>query len=149
MKINVNGNEVEAYALIMKKENALEILRGTKTVEIRSANTKYEKMFTDQEQLAKNREAVKEGRDDWQVPIRKDIGFVHFYNYANTWALDCEIDEIGTASLTQEDVESLREDFGFHDLDNEWQEFEGKPIEEVPFFFYLHISAIVGHRGLE
>ena len=26
MKINVNGNEVEAYALIMKKENALEIL---------------------------------------------------------------------------------------------------------------------------
>lgn len=149
MKINVNGNEVEAYALIMKKENALEILHGKKSVEIREASSKYEKMFTDQEQLAKNREAAEEGRDEWQVPIRNDIGFVHFYNYANTWALDCEIDEIGTASLTREDVESLREDFGFHDLDNEWQEFEGKPIEEVPFFFYLHISAIVGHRGLE
>ena len=147
MKINVNGNEVEAYALIMKKENALEILRGTKTIEIRSANTKYEKMFTDQEQLAKNREAAKEGSDEWQVPIRKDIGFVHFYNYANTWALDCEIDEIGTASLTKEDIEN--QEFGFHDFDDQWQEFEGKPEEEIPFFFYLHIAAIVGHRGLE
>ncbi|MBQ8958643.1 MAG: hypothetical protein IJ057_09140 [Bacteroidales bacterium] len=36
MKININGNEVEAYALIMRKENALEILRGTKTVELRA-----------------------------------------------------------------------------------------------------------------
>lgn len=149
MKINVNGNEVEAYALIMKKENALEILRGAKTIEIRSANTKYEKMFTDQEQLAKNREAAKEGRDDWQVPIRNDIGFVHFYNYANTWALDCEIDEIGTVSPVKEDAEFLAQEFGCHEFDGAWQEYEGKPEEEIPFYFYLHITSVVSQRGLQ
>ncbi len=57
MKINVNGNEVEAYALIMKKENALEILRGEKTLEIRVDSPRYVKMFTDQEQVERNRKA--------------------------------------------------------------------------------------------
>lgn len=149
MKIQVNGQEEEAYALIMRKENALEILHGNKTVEIRSANSKYEKMFTDQKQMKRNRQAEAEGRDEWQVPVRSDIAFVHFYNYAGSWSLDCEIDEIGTASLTKEDVEFLNQEFGCHDLDNEWQQFEGKPEEEIPFFFYLHIKEIVGHHGLE
>lgn len=149
MKINVNGNEVEAYALIMKKENALEILRGEKTIEIRVDSPKYVKMFTDQEQVERNRKAEAEGRDEWESPLRKDIGFVHFYNYAGTWSLDCEIDEIGTASLIKDDIDFLNEEYGFHDFDDQWQEFEGKPEEEIPFFFYLHIAAIVGHRGLE
>lgn len=149
MKITVDGQKEEAYALIMRKENALEILHGTKTVEIREANSKYEKMFTDQDRLEKNRQAEAEGRDEWQVPVRTDVAFVHFYNYNNSWSLDCEIDEIGTASLTKEDVDFLNQEFGFHELDNEWQEFEGKPDDEIPFFFYLHIKGIVAHRGLE
>ncbi len=149
MKINVNGNEVEAYALIMKKENALEILHGKKTVEIRLESPKYLKMFTDQAKVERNRKARAEGRDEWQVPIRNDIGFVHFYNYANTWALDCEIDEIGTVSPIKEDAEFLAQEFGCHEFDDAWQEYEGKPDEEIPFYFYLHINAIAGHRGLE
>lgn len=149
MKIQVNGHEEEAYALIMRKENALEILHGSKTVEIRAFNSKYEKLFTDQEQMKRNRQAEAEGRDEWQVPVRSDVAFVHFYNYNNTWSLDCEIDEIGTASMTKEDVEFLNQEFGFHDLDNDWQEFDGRPDEEIPFFFYIHIVAVVGHRGLE
>ena len=149
MKINVNGNEVEAYALIMKRENALEILRGEKTIEIRVDSPRYVKMFTDQEQVERNRKAEAEGRDEWESPLRKDIGFVHFYNYAGTCSLDCEIDEIGTASLIKDDIDFLNEEYGFHDFDNEWQQYEGKPEEEIPFFFYIHIAAIVGHQGLE
>ena len=149
MKITVDGQKEEAYALIMRKENALEILHGTKTVEIREANSKYEKMFTDQDRLEKNRQAEAEGRDEWQVPVRTDVAFVHFYNYNNSWSLDCEIDEIGTASLTEEDVDFLNQEFGFHELDNEWQEFVGKPDDEIPFFFYLNIKGIVAHRGLD
>lgn len=149
MKINVNGNEVEAYALIMKKENALEILNGTKTLEIRVDNSKYERMFTDPKKVAENRQAEAEGRDEWRSPLRTDVAYVHFYNYANTWALDCEIDDIGTAFLTKEDIGFLNREYGFHDYDNEWQEYIGRPEDEIPFFFYLHIAAIVGHRGLE
>lgn len=149
MKINVNGQQEEAYALIMKKENALEILHGEKNLEIRVASSKYEKLFTDYKQLAKNKRAAAEGSGDWQVPIRNDIAFVHFYNYANSWTLDCEIDEIGTASMTKEDVDFLNQEFGFHDFDNEWQQYEGRSEEEIPFFFYIHIASIVGQRGLE
>lgn len=150
MRINVNGNEVEAYDLIMKKENALEILRGEKTIEFRSDGLSYRRMFTDKEQLERNKQAEKDGRgDDWQVPVRSDVGFVHFRNYNNTWSLDCEIDEIGTVSPVKEDAEFLAQEFGCHEFDDAWQEYEGKPEEEIPFYFYLHIAAIVGHRGLQ
>lgn len=149
MKISINGNEVEAYALIMRKENALEILHGKKTIELRAESPKYVKMFSNQEQVARNRKAEAEGRDEWESPLRKDVGYVHFYNYNNTWSLDCEIDELGTVSPIKEDAEFLAQEFGCHEFDDAWQEYEGKPDEEIPFYFYLHINGIVGHRGLE
>ena len=35
MKIDYNGQEIEAYSLIMTKENALDILNGKKSIETR------------------------------------------------------------------------------------------------------------------
>lgn len=46
MKISYNGQEIEAYSLVMTKENALAILNGKKDIETRMLSTKYEKMFT-------------------------------------------------------------------------------------------------------
>lgn len=148
MRINVNGQQEEAYDLIMKKENAMEILNGAKTIEIRQGSPHFEKMFTDYEQLAKNKQSASEGRDEWQVPIRNDIAFLHFRNYISSWSLDCEIDEIGTVTPTKEDAEFLAQEFGCHEFDDAWQEYEGKPDEEIPYYFYIHIAAIVGHHGL-
>ena len=47
MTIEVNGKPVEAYHLIMKKENALDILKGKKKVEIRAFSEKYNYLFID------------------------------------------------------------------------------------------------------
>ena len=46
MTIKYKDQEIEAYPLIMRKEKALDILRGKKTIEIRKFSGKYEKMFT-------------------------------------------------------------------------------------------------------
>ena len=53
MTIQVDGKPVEAYHLIMKKENALDILKGKKKVEIRTFSDKYLSMFIDQEKYKK------------------------------------------------------------------------------------------------
>lgn len=153
MRINFKGEEVEAYNLIMKEENALDILSGKKTVEIREFKKTYIDMFLDAKKSIANEKLRSEGREDECTPfdemINTDIEFVHFHNYANKWHLDALIDEIGVCTMCQEDIEGLAEDFDFHDYDKEWQKFEDLPDEEKPMFFYIHIKRVVGHSGLK
>ncbi len=81
MKINYNGQEIEAYSLIMTKENALDILNGKKTIETRMLSAKYEKMFTDFAQVDENEKFRKAGREQECQPIlRTDIEAIHFYS---------------------------------------------------------------------
>lgn len=149
MKINYKGQEAEAYALIMKKENALEILKGKKTVEFRDFTPKYEKMFTDFEQIAKNQDLVAAGRENECLPpFNTDIEAIHFYPYNNSWHLDVLIDEIGVVDITEEGAKFLADTFGCHEMDDQWQQFAHLPKDKIPFTFYLHIDEIVGHHGL-
>lgn len=147
MNININGKEVEAYDLLMKKENALDIISGNKTLEIRVFSNHYAKMFTDQKQLEINEELRREGKDYECIEPIKGIQYVHFHNYNNSWALDVKIDEIGLSSMTEEDIEDLH-DFDFHDYDKEWQQYEDKDIEDIPMFYWLHIKDIVGRKNI-
>ena len=72
--IKYNGQEVEAYSLIMTKANALDILNGKKVIEARKLSSKYEKMFTNFKQLEENERLRKEGRENECQPIlRTDI----------------------------------------------------------------------------
>lgn len=148
MTININGKEVEAYDLLMKKENALDIISGKKTLEIRAFSNHYSMMFTDFEQLEKNKKLREEGNDDDCIEPLKGIKYVHFHNYNNSWTLDVQIDEIGLSSMCQEDIEDLADGFDFHDYDNEWQQYEGKYIEDIPMFYWLHIKKILGKENL-
>jgi len=149
MKINYKGQEIEAYALIMKKENALEILSGKKTVEFRQFSPKYDKMFTNFEQIKKNEDLIAQGREDECLPpFNTDVEAIHFYNYNNTWHLDVLIDEIGVVDITEEGAKFMAEEFGCHELDDQWQQFTHLPKDQRPYMFYLHIDEIVDHRGL-
>ena len=149
MKINYNGQELDAYALIMKKENALDILSGKKTVEFRAFTPKYEKMFTDFAQIKKNDELVAQGREDECLPpFNTETGAVHFYPYSNNWHLNVLIDEIGTVDVTEKGAKFLAETFGCHEYDDQWQQFAHLPSEEIPFVFYLHIEKVLDHSGL-
>ncbi len=149
MKIKYNGNEYEAYSLIMRKENALEIFNGTKRVEIRVFTPHYMDMFIDQEKLARNKKIDVGELDasEWSAPL-KDTPCVHFYSPNGGWSLDVSIENIGIASMTQEDIEWLSSEYDFHDYDDEWQQFAGLPEEEIPSFFYICIEKILHSEGL-
>lgn len=147
--IKYNGQEVEAYSLIMTKANALDILNGKKVIETRKLSSKYEKMFTNFKQLEENERLRKEGRENECQPIlRTDIEAIHFYSTGAPWFLDVAIDEIGIGEVTEEGIKFMHEEFDFHDFDEQLEEFKKNPPEEIPLFYYLHISEVINHEGL-
>lgn len=152
MKVTYKGEEFDAYDLIMRKDNAKAILDGSKTIEIRSFSDKYCRMFVDQKLIDKNEELRNAGKEDECIPfaecIRGDIEVVHFRPYNNNWHLDAAIDEIGVCSMTKEDIEWLAQEFNYHEMDNEYQQYEHLPEDERPIFFYLHIKKVLNHQGL-
>ena len=150
MKINYNGQEIEAYSLIMTKENALDILNGKKSIETRMLSAKYEKMFTDFAQVDENEKFRKAGREQECQPIlRTVIEAIHFYSTGAPWTLDVAIDEIGIGEITEEGIKFMHDEFDFHDFDEQLEDFKKNPPEEVPLFYYLHICEIIHHDGLK
>lgn len=148
--IKYNGQEVEAYSLIMTKANALDILNGKKVIEARKLSSKYEKMFINFKQLEENERLRKEGRENECQPIlRTDIEAIHFYSTGAPWFLDVAIDEIGIGEVTEEGIKFMHEEFDFHDFDEQLEEFKKNPPEEIPLFYYLHISEVINHEGLK
>lgn len=157
MTIQVNGKPVEAYHLIMKKENALDILNGKKKIEIRTFSEKYLSMFIDQEKYKEYQEKLKEpdfqgideeGISEFDKTIRTDIKYIYFTNYNKTWNLVVKIHSFYTLSMIKDDVDFLVENFDFHDFDNEWQQFEGKELDEIPAFFAIYLDKVISHEGL-
>lgn len=148
MRIKVDGKEVEAYDLLMRKEYALDIISGKKTLEIREFKSHYVRMFTDKDQLKKNEGLRKEGKDDECVDPFKLVSYIRFHNYDYDWILDVRIDEIGIGTMCQGDIEDLADSFGFHDYDNEWQQYEHLADDEKPVFYWLHVKEIVGRKGI-
>lgn len=150
MKIYYKGQQIEAYPLVMKKENALEILSGKKTIETRKLSSKYEKMFTDFKQLEENEKLRKAGRENECQPIlRTDVEAIHFYSTGAPWTLDVAIDEIGIGEITEEGIKFMHDEFDFHDFDEQLEEFKKNPPEEPPLFYYLHICEVISHSGLK
>ena len=82
MKISYNGQEIEAYSLVMTKENALAILNGKKDIETRMLSTKYEKMFTDFAQVDENEKLRKSGHEDECKPVLRTC--LLYTSYQNT-----------------------------------------------------------------
>ena len=123
MKINYNGQEIEAYSLIMTKENALDILNGKKSIETRMLSAKYEKMFTDFAQVDENEKFRKAGREQECQPIlRTDIEAIHFYSTGAPWTLDVAIDEIGIGEITEEGIKNLKDVNKTYEFYDEYRE---------------------------
>ena len=149
MKIEVNGKSVEAYHLIMKKENALDILNGKKKIEIRAFSKKYNDMFINKELYKKFQEYLKDPDGSMELEdCLNETEYIYFTNYNNSWNLIVEVLDIAVYKMTQEDVEVLNEDYDFHDFDNEWQQYKDLPEDEIPVFYGLGLADVISHEGL-
>ena len=148
-KVIYKDVEYDAYTLPIEKEFAQQIAAGTKTVEIRIWSDFNTKRFIDREAWKKNDELVAQGRADECVPVLKNIFAIHFYDRAHgAFELDVLLDECGIASMTKEDIGYLADTYGYHDQDNEWQQFANMKKEEIPSFFWFHIDKVVKSEGL-
>ena len=78
----------------------------------------------------------------------KDIFAIHFYDRGGRYSLDVLLDYCGLACMCKEDIQMLGEKFGFHDYDDEWQQYAKLPAEERPWFFWFHVSEVIGSKGL-
>lgn len=148
-QIKIGDKMFDAYSLLMRKENALQILSGKKTIETRIDSNKYFKMFLDANQVEENKKLIKEGREsECKEALRDDIWVIHFYSTGSDWTLDVTFDEMGYYPMTQESVNRIKEMYPFSDFDDIEDTYYGIPVDERPWFFWFHIDAIVGHKGL-
>ncbi|AMD85115.1 hypothetical protein SAMN05444369_101291 [Capnocytophaga haemolytica] len=160
MTIKVNGKDVEAYRLIMRKTNALDILKGTKKIEIRDFSKTYGDMFIDPEKekvyLKKMEEPDFEYIDKNGVAecdkIYKDTKYIYFTNYNNSWDLVAEIEQIFMLWFTDDDMEFLSKELNFHDLEESYKEYKANGHDDnedgTPAFFAIELKGVVSHRGL-
>ena len=148
MQIEYDGQKEEAYSLTIYKTHAQEILNGSKTVEIRTYSNKNCALFLDPEKAAQNAKARKEGRLSDLVWPMKDIFAIHFYDRGGRYELNVLLDYCGLACMCEEDIKMLGDRFGFHDYDNEWQQYANMPKDDRPLFFWFHVSDIVNSQGL-
>lgn len=131
-----NGVQVEAHDLIMRKENAWDIINGKKYLEIRSLSPFYIKRF-----LVPKR-TLNMTLDAFET---KDVNAVHFHDYNNTWYLDCHlfgVTMLDTHPLCRPLIHALK----CHDFDAEIDENERKGTKEddTTVFFGLVIDGIIG-----
>lgn len=151
--IDENGNieEIEAVRLIMKRENAEDILNNRKFLETRFISPTYESLFFDKKKIAKLEEARKKGRKveyDSSTIFKDDLKYVYFTNYNGSWALTCEIAEIEIYSLIEQDIKYLNEVYDFHDFDDAWQEYKDNP-DEAPEFIGIGLGDVFAVDGLQ
>ena len=147
MKINVKGQEVEAYALLMKKEFAKEIVEGKKILEWRTFSEFYSRMFTNEE----NQKLFDMGKlPEGENTIREDIEYVHFYSTGAPWTLDCSIHGITLVVPIKEDADWLHDTFGCDDLYPIVEECdkEGVPEFERPAWYVIVLNEVVGRKGI-
>jgi len=150
MTIQVNGKPVEAYHLIMKKENALDILNGKKKVEIRKFSKKYNDMFINKELYKEFQEYLKDPDGSMELEdCLNETEYIYFTNYNNSWHLIVEVLDIAVYQMTKEDVEVLNEDYNFHDFDNEWQQYKDIREEDIPMFYGIGLADVISHQGIE
>lgn len=87
------GDTTEAVSLIMTKENAKAIIRGAKTIEFRKDSQFYFKMFCTSETKAG---VAANKKVNFEL---KDVHYVHFHDYNNSWFLDVAIEAVDFMAL--------------------------------------------------
>jgi len=140
--------------LIMRKEFALQILKGEKKVEIRPFSEHYYNRLTDKkvdkwmDDHRDDEGMDKEAFEEFMCSTRP-VGRIHFHNYNNSWFLDVRVTENALVGLTEDVVEDLQDRYDFHELDELLASYrkkeQGQKSDVVarPIFYYFGLGEVI------
>lgn len=131
-----DGTERPCFDLIMRKENAWDILDGKKGLEFRAMSDFYIKKFL----VPKT--SLQETLDAFEV---KDVNFVHFHDYNNSWFLDVYVEYVGPICIHYETRKILHM-ARCHEFDEEIERTKRENVkpEDALQCFMMPITGIFG-----
>lgn len=141
--------EIEVLNLIMKKENALAILRGDKNVEYRPLTQHYMDRLTDYkigdfyERNKENKEIADEFCHWGMLDDLRPVKTIHFHNYTNSWYLDVEVLSNDYCIADDETLGTMNEVYDDHELDELIRKLDKEKVVERPMYYYFAIKKVI------
>ena len=138
---------IECLDLVMRKEYALEILAGTKTVEVRAYNDHYcsrlyDKDVLDYENAHWDDDLMRMQMIDFNDSVRA-VKTIHFHDYGNTWFLDVECIDNNTVIVNNEQVGFLQDAYNCHEFDAMLADLNKRKAKDRPIFFYFAVGRVL------
>lgn len=140
--------EIECLNLLLKKEFALEIINGDKSVDFRTYSQHYCDRLYDKEtenyieRHKGDAEVVK-----WADSLR-EVLTIHFHDRGYTWSLKVNCNWQGLIWPSDEYIEMLHNDFGCYELDEMNRKLKREKATNYPLFFAFAIGDIIERKNI-
>lgn len=137
--------------IMIKREKAEQILSGKIKVDFVPFDDFYCKILYDGETFDFVDKMIEEGNTEAFCAQGvffnsvKQVGFIHYHNYSNSWFLDVAVVNNDFLTVTDENVDFLNREFNCHELDNELKECNKKnlPDDKLPQKYYFVLGEVL------
>lgn len=139
---------IERLDLVMKPENARDIINGVKKVEFRAYTQHYVNRLYD-----KATENYAERHKDepdilfWVDTMRR-VDTIRFHDYWHTWTLDVECTFQDLVAPTDEGVAMLHEEYDCHEMDKLNRKLKREGATRFPLYFYFELGKILNRENI-
>lgn len=135
--------EIEVLNLIMRRENAEEIIKGVKPIEFRAYSKHYHDRLIDLDVANYILENELTEDEVELIDLFRPVKLIRFHNYSNSWRVDVECRSNNIIAVTRPNVEALQENYNCHEFDKMLEDFEAKKENTRPMFFYFVLGDVI------
>lgn len=139
---------IECLNLLLKRENALEIINGTKRVDFRAYTQHYVSRLYDKE----TENYVERHKDEPEIVMWCDtlrsVEKIHFHDRNNTWSFDVECTYNDLVAPNDEGVEMLHSEYDCHEMDEMHRKLKRENAEQYPLFFFFELGDILERNNI-